>query len=264
MKINISNSKIKTNYSFNLSFIICMVVTVILVFNFNLLHSSNLSVDVESGIVSLGYCDVQVPAEGGTFFSLTDDLSPNQQLFYRIMLIYELNSRHKFYVLIAPLSIKASGSIDDSLTFEKKTFSPRTDIDAWYRFNSYRLSYRYDFYQTPKMLFGLGVTAKIRDAQIRLKSDSLESVKDNLGFVPLIAFKFSYYFNKQWSFSIEGDALAAPQGRAEDISASLSWDLNPRFTIRGGYRLLEGGADVEEVYNFTLLNYGIVGFRFKI
>ncbi|KQC13440.1 MAG: hypothetical protein APR63_08635 [Desulfuromonas sp. SDB] len=264
MKNISSNSKIKFNYSLNRSFMICTVITATLMFNFNLLYSSNLLVDVESGLVNLGYCDVQVPADGGTFFSLTDDFSADNQLFYRIMVIYELNSRHKFYALIAPLSIKASGSFDDSLIFEKKTFPPQTDIDAWYRFNSYRLSYRYDFYQTPRILFGLGVTAKIRDAQIRLKSDSLESVKDNLGFVPLIAFKFSYYFNPQWSFSIEGDALAAPQGRAEDISASLSWELNPRFTIRGGYRLLEGGADVEEVYNFTLLNYGILGFRLKI
>lgn len=68
MKIISSNSKIKFNYSLNRSFMICTVITATLMFNFNLLYSSNLLVDVESGLVNLGYCDVQVPADGGTFF----------------------------------------------------------------------------------------------------------------------------------------------------------------------------------------------------
>jgi hypothetical protein len=29
--------------------------------------------------------------------------------------------------------------------------------------------------------------------------------------------------------------------------------------LKAGYRLLEGGADNDEVYNFTLVNYATIG-----
>ena len=50
-----------------------------------------------------------------------------------------------------------------------------------------------------------------------------------------------------------GDALAAPQGRAEDVLLAPYVDLSERVRFRIGYRLLEGGADNDEVYNFALV-----------
>jgi hypothetical protein len=61
------------------------------------------------------------------------------------------------------------------------------------------------------------------------------------------------------SVLLEADALAAPQGRAEDAIFALQYIINPRATLRFGYRILEGGADNDNVYNFTLLNYVVLG-----
>jgi hypothetical protein len=58
---------------------------------------------------------------------------------------------------------------------------------------------------------------------------------------------------------VEGDALAAPQGRAEDVLAALEMALGRNASFHVGYRLLEGGADVTEVYTFTLVNYLAIG-----
>jgi hypothetical protein len=33
--------------------------------------------------------------------------------------------------------------------------------------------------------------------------------------------------------------------------------------LRLGYRILEGGAENDEVYNFTLVNYGLLGFSYN-
>jgi hypothetical protein len=52
-----------------------------------------------------------------------------------------------------------------------------------------------------------------------------------------------------------GDALAAPQGRAEDILAAFYAEAAEGIRLRLGYRILEGGADNDEVYNFTLVHY---------
>ena len=36
-----------------------------------------------------------------------------------------------------------------------------------------------------------------------------------------------------------------------------------RFTIFGGYRILEGGSDSDEVYTFALINYLSFGIKFN-
>jgi len=119
--------------------------------------------------------------------------------------------------------------------------------------------YRYDLYLDESVEFGLGLTGKIRDAEIGLKNNVQESIKDDLGFVPLINFRFFLRLNKQFGFLLAGDALAAPQGRAEDILAAITFSGSDTFKIKLGYRILEGGADNDEVYTFSLINYLALG-----
>lgn len=54
---------------------------------------------------------------------------------------------------------------------------------------------------------------------------------------------------------LDMDALAAPQGRAGDILAAALYAPSRHLQLYyGGYRLLEGGADVDQLYNFVLLH----------
>ena len=41
-----------------------------------------------------------------------------------------------------------------------------------------------------------------------------------------------------------------------------SWTRR-RWSLAAGYRAVEGGADVEEVYNFAWFNYGLVSVVFR-
>jgi len=66
-------------------------------------------------------------------------------------------------------------------------------------------------------------------------------------------------FTKELGFLLAGDALAAPQGRAEDVLLALQYRPGDDLMLRLGYRILEGGADNDEVYSFTLINYLVVG-----
>ena len=60
----------------------------------------------------------------------------------------------------------------------------------------------------------------------------------------------------------EGDALAAPQGRAEDVLLAGTYKFSDHFLFRLGYRILEGGADNDEVYNFALFHYASAGLTY--
>ena len=238
---------------------VLVVFTLIIVTIIPLNLFAQLGVDIEAGIISSGYNDARIPGDNGTLFSFSEELKSDNEFFYRLRLNYKIGKKHNISLLYAPLTIDANGTFDKDVIFQDKTFLAMTDVVGTYKFNSYRLTYRYDLYLDESVEFGLGLTAKIRDAEISLKNDLQESVKDDFGFVPLINFRLFLKLNKQFGLLLVGDALAAPQGRAEDILAAITYNASKKVKIKLGYRLLEGGADNDEVYTFSFINYAALG-----
>jgi hypothetical protein len=220
---------------------------------------AQLKLDIETGVVFSGYNDVRIPNETGTKISLTDDLKTDPNIFSRAKLIYKINDKHTLTALAAPLRLEADGSINKTVRFYGEEFPPNIKLKSIYRFDSYRLTYRYKFYDNKNMQVGLGFTAKIRDASISLKGANKEAEKKNTGFVPLINFRGEWRFSKNWTLVLDGDALAAPQGRAEDVFLGAEYNMAQNVNVKFGYRILEGGADAGEVYTFALLHYFVIG-----
>lgn len=223
---------------------------------------AQVNIDLESGAVFTGYNNVRIPGDAGTLFSLKNDLNAEPNGFIRIRAGYTIKSRHSISLLYAPLIVKSNGSTNKQIDFEGATFSVNTALNAIYRFNSYRITYRYDIVKKSKFEFGLGFTAKIRDAEIALNSEGLTASKKNVGFVPIINFRLNWKMNDKISLLFEGDALAAPQGRAEDVLLAGTYKFSEQILVRLGYRILEGGADNDEVYNFSLFHYASVGVTY--
>lgn len=217
------------------------------------------SFDIETGAVGTGYNNVRIPGDQGTLFSLKDDLISKTEAFFRLRANYTIKSRHTLSLLYAPLETTSKGNVPYDIIFEGVTFPASTDLTGTYKFNSYRLTYRYEIVTKPKFEFGLGFTAKIRDARIALASQALESEKTNVGFVPIINFRMLWKPYEKFGILLEGDALAAPQGRAEDVLIAATYRISDRLGLKAGYRILEGGADNDEVYGFALFNYASVG-----
>jgi hypothetical protein len=161
------------------------------------------------------------------------------------------------------LTLRAEGTTAQNLVFQNTTFPAGESVNALYRFNSYRLTYRYLLVNRKKVQLWIGFTAKIRDAKILISSDSLEDSTTNVGFVPLLNLLLDWRFGRKTGLLLEADALASPggQGRAEDVALSFYYRLRNNIRIRAGYRFVEGGADVEEVYNFAFLNYIHAGIQ---
>jgi hypothetical protein len=222
------------------------------------------SFDFETGAVLSGYNDVQIPKETGTKFSLSEELEIDPEFFFRVRLTYSFKEKHHISALAAPLRLNASGEIDRPVNFNQVDFPANTPLNARYRFDSYRLTYRYDIHRQEKLRIGVGFTAKIRDASISLEDDQNSAEKKNTGFVPLLNFKVDWTFAEKMGLLLEGDALAAPQGRAEDVLLALQYRASKKATVKLGYRLLEGGADANEVYTFALVNYFAAGIIITI
>jgi hypothetical protein len=214
----------------------------------------------------LSYSDIQIPKSTGTLISFADELETDPAFFIRGRFNYYFNKGNMISVLFAPLTLNATGSVDHDVVFEGVTFAANTSLKTIYKFNSYRLTYEHFWFFGERWRLGLGVTAKIRDAKISIAEDLGLSVdtariseKTDLGFVPLIKFSVAWQFIPRFALVLDGDALAAPQGRAEDISLAVQGDASPNLSLKLGYRVLEGGSDIEEVYSFTWINYLFAG-----
>ncbi len=245
------------------TFIILISILFLSIFN-TISVKAQAQFDLESGLVFTGYNDVRIPGNQGTFFSLKDDLTANTEIFYRLRGGYTIKSRHTISVLYAPLKTKSEGNVANDIIFEGVLFPANTQLTGTYKFNSYRLTYRYKIVQKPRFEFGLGFTAKIRDAEIALSSPELTSEKTNIGFVPIINFMLSWQIDDKFGLLLDGDALAAPQGRAEDVLIAATCKLSDNFGVHAGYRILEGGADNDEVYGFALFNYASLGITYTL
>lgn len=220
-------------------------------------------IDLEAGMAIPGYNDVQVPNDdSGTRFSLTDVLDVDPEFIYRLRAGLR-TGKHSFSLFAAPLRLEGSGVLAQDVDFAGETFAQGQEVTGLYRFDSYRLTWRYLLVDRPSLTFSGGLTAKIRDAEIKLESGSLSASTTNTGFVPLLSFDLRWKPCRRMGLLLSGDALVGPQGRAEDVFLGLFHNASDRVELRAGYRIVEGGADVETVYNFTLVNFITAGVNFS-
>jgi hypothetical protein len=226
---------------------------------------SRFSLELELGPTWQSRNTVQIPnTEAGTRFSLQELVGSGPWAAGRIYFTWNLNRRHSLRVLAAPLSYTESGTFDEPVNFAGESYEAGVPIDATYQFNSWRLGYRYRLKDGERWTLFIGFTAKVRDAKIELSQGETTSRDTDVGFVPLLSFAANYRFADRWRVLFDFEGLAGGPGRAFDVALKIGYDFNDRWGMTAGYRTVEGGADIEEVYNFAWFQYAVVSgvFRF--
>ena len=221
------------------------------------------SVSLETGAVWQSRNDVRNPGDTGTRFSIADAAGEGPYYFYRFESFVSLSEKNQLRILIAPLRISETGVLDKDIFFVDQNFNAGQDSKFTYKFNSYRVSYRWLYKDEPSWRLWLGGTAKIRDAEIAVKQGNVKAKDSNVGFVPLFNLYSDYQLNNKWRFIVDFDGLIGPQGRAIDLGFKLHYDIDKRWYLGAGYRTLEGGVDNDKVYNFAWINYALVSVGYR-
>ncbi|MBF0360904.1 MAG: hypothetical protein HQK49_07825 [Oligoflexia bacterium] len=220
-------------------------------------------IDMEHALIWQGKNQFQITNNAsGTRIDIKDN-GGEPFLVHRLTYYRTLKGPHHLRLLIAPLEIKSDGILDRDVLFQNQLFQKSEFVSFTYKFNSYRVSYLYYKRMNDLWSWYVGGTLKVRDAKISIKGKNKNEEKNDLGLVPLLSFGIDCNpsFAKQMELSLDADALAAPQGRAEDISLKISYIASEHIRIYIGYRMLEGGADNKNVYTFALFHYLIAGVR---
>lgn len=228
-------------------------------------QAGSLSVELEAGPVWQSRNTAEIPNDGtATRFSLADLTGAGPFPAGRLYVTWQPGARHALRVLAAPLSATATGVPEQPIRFAGANFAAGVETEATYTFNSYRLTYRYALVDGERAQVWIGATAKVRDALVSLEQPGVSARDTDLGFVPLLHVAPTWRFAPGWEVGLDVDALAGGPGRAIDGAVRIGHDLNDRVTLRAGYRTVEGGADVEQVYNFAWLHYAVASATVRL
>ncbi len=240
------------------AFVICGAVQVSLAQD-----RERLALEIEGAAVWQSRNDVQIPNETGTRFSLIDAIGKGPYAAFRVEAAFDVTDRHGFRVIAAPLSFEDTGFLGEQVFFAGGTFDSGVATLANYKFSSYRFTYRYRLYSGATWRWKIGFTGFIRDARIALRQGDTITEDTDVGFVPLAHLRGEARLSSSWSFLLDFEGLGASQGRAFDIAAKLGYRVTDRWGLGFGYRTIEGGADVESVYNFAWLHFVVGSLRYN-
>lgn len=222
-----------------------------------------LMIELEAGPVWQSYNDVEIPNDGtATRFSLYDLAGAGPWLGARLYVTWNLNERHSLRALAAPVSLTETGVPAEEVRFAGSTLQPGVPTEATYTFNSYRVGYRYAAHRGERTTGRIGFTAKLRDATIALSQNGTSSRKDDLGFVPLLHLSGDWRLSSRWRLSADVEGLAGGPGRAIDAAVEVGWDRE-QWSLEAGYRTVEGGADVPDVYTFAWLHSAVLSLVWR-
>jgi len=226
----------------------------LLIVNAGQVLSAQNEVSLEATAWNTRLNEVRKPSAEGTTFSFRELLGSGPVWAARVDASWQLNERHGLRVLLAPFEVSGTGTFASPVTYQGRVFRAGEPTRGLYRFNSWRATWRYTLREDEAWTVRLGATAKIRDAKVELEQDGIVTSNSNLGFVPLVHLNVKRRLSPGWSAVFETDALAAKQGRAVDAALLVRWQATPRFHADLGYRLLEGGADNDELYTWARLD----------
>lgn len=224
-----------------------------------------LIVELEGGPAWQSRNDAQVPNdETGTRFALDGLTGSGPFAAFRVTAEGRFGGRHGLRLLFAPLSLSGTGEPAQPVSFQGVSFAAGVPTEASYRFDSYRLTYRYRLADRKAWRVDLGLTLKLRDAEIGLSQEDAASSYSNTGLVPLLHVAAAWKPSGRWSLLLDADGAAAAPGRAFDVALKLAYDLSPHWSVEIGYRTLEGGADVDDVYTFAWFHYGVLSAAYRL
>jgi len=223
-------------------------------FEFQFVYECSAFVYLESGAFFTGLNDIR-NGNNGTLFSLKNDIQTPVSPFLRLRVGYLSNGKNHFSFLFAPLKIVETETIEKDILFDGKTFKANLPIEAIYKFNSYRFTYNRRIISKDNFKFGLGLSVKIRDAGVSLKNSDLLSENFSIGFAPLINLLANWDISQKMGVDFFGEGIAASKGRAIDLSLSGRYSVTKNLQGNIGYRLLEGGANGTNGYNFIQLHF---------
>jgi hypothetical protein len=220
-------------------------------------------IELEAGPVWQSKNDVRIPGDGGDRYSFKELTGNGPYIAGRLSIGWDIRELHGLKFVVAPLRVSGSGTFNRPVSFAGSTFAPDKSTNGSYKFDTYRLTYRYLFVNKSTWRLRAGGTMLLRDAEIELQQNGVKASDSNVGGVPLVSLAVEWSFLDRWVAILDFDGLAGGPGRAFDTAVKFQYDWTDRWRFGVGYRTLEGGVDNDTVYNFAWFHYAFISIGYQ-
>ena len=114
-------------------------------------------VTLEGGILGYSYNEAQIPnSSSGDRFDVTEVAGSGPQIYVRLSVQRRMGESHILRGVYAPVRTEGIGTLADEVRFAGETFNDAQALSGLYEFNTYRLTYRYEFLGRPDWILGAG------------------------------------------------------------------------------------------------------------
>jgi hypothetical protein len=180
----------------------------------------------------------------------------------RVGLGLQLAPRHELRLLYVAFEVDEMGTSPHPVFFQQRAYAVGPPIEPVYRFDSYRLGWRYTMLENAQWTWKLGATTRVRSAEMSFRpGDVMESRRDTAR-LPLLTVHGEYRFAPRWRGILDFEGLAGG-GRAMDLGLRVSYDMTQSWAIGAGYRLLDPGVENANFYNFARFNSLGINARYR-
>jgi hypothetical protein len=226
-------------------------------------RAERVSVELELGAAQLQKNELQSPNDASaTRFDLARVLGTSStQGTGRVTVKIPTAGGDEWLAVYAPLTFRGSAALGQTVVYEGSSFVGAPQTSATYRFDTYRLTWRRPVIQRAETTVRLGVTGLVRDAAISLSQPGVAASRSNTGLVPLLHGSFERRLGQRVSLIGDVDALGSGQGHALDLSLRAQYAIDTNWAVGAGYRMLDGGADNDTLYNFARIQWLTLGVR---
>lgn len=215
--------------------------------------------EAETGGLWFSRNRTEIPSDTGTRFDLDDLTGSGPDAYLRLAASYRFDPKHSLRLTYAPIRASGTGRLTETVRFVDADFTAGAPVRGVYRFDTYRLTYRWTFHSSDTWDFGVGGSVLLRDAKIQLEQGNTRRRDEDIGVVPLLHLYGARHLGPDTSLVLDIEGAAAPQGRAIDASLTLRHTLPSGWQMFAGYRTLEGGADNDDVYTFAWMHFATLG-----
>ncbi|MBT3276341.1 MAG: hypothetical protein HN368_24550, partial [Spirochaetales bacterium] len=236
-------------------------------------NAYRLSLSYETGAVKVLSNKVQFGIDGTYFDYVTQGgeeiLFPVQRFTGNLILA----ERHNIIFLYQPLTVETKVKIRDDVVIDGNTFSSGDSLLVKYGFPFWRLSYLYDFIDTPQLELGAGLSFQLRNASIVFESlvTGDMTVNQNLGPVPILKAWGTYRFDSGFFAGFEVDGFYASSkffngsdfsftGSILDASVRAGLELRDEVDAFLNVRFLGGSAEGTSQYDSKYWTQGVEGY----
>ena len=226
---------------------------------------SRFSLELEVGPVWQSRNDVEIPNDGpATRFSLEDLVGNGPWPAGRFYFTWNINERHGLRVLLAPLSYTETGIFDDRRSSPARRYAPgvpdRGDLPVQLLAGDLPLPL-----PAPASAGAGGSVSPPRSATPRSQLQQGDRQRGHRPRLRAAALPRGATGASPSAGISCSTSTPWPAGRAapRTVALKVGYDIGDRWSVAFGYRTVEGGADVDEVYNFAWFNYAVVSGAYR-